>query len=165
MKKKGQLMGMPLVLLFALIVAAMILAYGVKVAIDLVGEADYVDMLNTIEDIENNIDTFKNYDEGSAKVFDLSLPSDVEYLCFYDSAQDLDCLADGNSCSDDILDTLDLTLSDSYNVYLYPQGIYDQNRFSIEDFETEDGNPECISNGGQMVITAHKEFVGITYYE
>jgi len=164
--KRGQILGLPLILIFALIVGAFILLYGAKVILDLTAEADYVDLLDNIKDIENNVETFQNYDVGSSKVYDISLPEDVEKLCFYSPLADRsNCLDDGKECSTELQETLDLIISDQYNVYLIPQSLYDINRFSIADFEPLGGNPECVSNGKDMVISAGKDTVGIQYYE
>ena len=163
--KRGQILGVPLVLLFALIVGALILAYGAKVAIDLVGEADYIDFLDGMKDIENNIVTFSHYDEGSAKVYEMDLPNAVETICFYNDGKDFDCTLDGGICDEVLEGTLDLLVESNFNVYVYPTNAFDQTRLKIEDFETEAGNPECITNGNSLVITAYDDYVGLTYYE
>ncbi len=163
--KRGQILGVPLVLLFALIVGALILAYGAKVAIDLVNEADYIDFLDSMSDLENNIQTFSHYDEGSSKVYDIDLPTDVEAVCFYNDGKDFDCTLDGEICDEILEGTLDLLVESNFNVYVYPNNAFDQTRLNIEDFETEAGNPECISNGHSLLITAYSDYVGLTYYE
>jgi hypothetical protein len=165
MRNKGQLMGLPLVLIFALVVGAMILFFGARWVMDLGSQADYVSMLDSIRDIENNIDTFGNYDEGSAKVYELELPTKVEKLCFYDSEQAFNCVDDGNPCSQEVADTMQLVTDSSNNLYLYPLGLFDKEKFGIEHFQPEAGNPECVSNGESILITAYKDYVGITYYE
>src|SRR3989338_6613845 len=117
MKKKAQILGLPLILVFSLIVGAFILLYGAKVILDLTEEADYVEFLDQLEDFDATLNSFGNYDVGS------------------------------------------------YNVYIFPQGLYDRNRFTIESFQTLEGNPLCISNGKDLLIQSQKEFVGISYYE
>ena len=163
--KRGQLLGMPLVLIFALIVGAMILAWGVYTIMDLIGEADYVELLDKIDDLENNIDAFGNYDKGSAKVYVLDFPAAVEYVCFYNSPGTGDCLLDGGSCPQELQDDLTLMLESSYNVYIYPLGEFERSRFMIEDFSPEGSNPECISNGNNALITKQDDLVSVTYYE
>lgn len=69
MKKRGQILGLPLVLLFSLIVGAFILLYGAKVILDLTSEADYVEFLDQVKDFDTTVQTFQNYDEiGRAHV-------------------------------------------------------------------------------------------------
>lgn len=162
--KRGQLLGLPLLLIFALIVGAFILAYGVKVIIDLQGQANQVDFLNAMKDIEGNIDTFRNYDEGSSKVYALDVDPKLETLCFYDSSQQKNCMLDGKACPADINGILDVVLDAGYNIYVLPEGTYDQNRLKITGFQTQGGNPVCVSNGKSIVISSGKEAVGISYY-
>ena len=78
--KKGQLLGLPLVLIFALVVSAFVLFFGIKFVLDLQSEASYVDLLTTIDDIENNIETYQQYDTGSSKVLPLDIPKQVDEL-------------------------------------------------------------------------------------
>ena len=165
MKKRGQILGLPLILLFSLIVGAFILLYGAKVILDLTEEADYVEFLDQLQDLESKIVTYGNYDVGTVKTYTLDLPGDIETLCFYDPTQSDSCTLDGGVCSADLQGELELILDDEYNVYIFPIGLYDQNRFLIETFQTEDANPICISNGGSLVIAPQKEYVGISYYD
>ena len=164
MMKRGQILGMPLILLFGLIVAGFILAFGVRWALNLTSEADYIDLLGTIDDVESNIETFHNYDEGSSKTYELSVPDDVEKVCFYDPTATENCLDDGETCSLELQETLDLVLDSQFNVYLIPQGLYDRNRFGIQSFTVQDGNPVCVSNGKTLLITTLEDSVGISYY-
>jgi hypothetical protein len=165
MKKRGQILGMPLVLLFGLIVGAFILLYGAKWVLDLTEEAEYVELLGVLDDLENNIETFGHYDAGSSKVYALSLSEDVDTVCFYDwDAATDDCYIDGDACGIEITEVLDLVEDDTYNVYLLPQGVFDRTRFGIEYFGTVDGNPVCVSNGGSILIEADEDYATIAYY-
>jgi hypothetical protein len=163
--KKGQLFGLPLVLLFAMIVGAFILAFGVKWAFSLVAQGEYVALVDTLSDFENNVATFAHYDKGSAKIYQLDLPAAVEYVCFYNPDISGECVKDGESCDQELEGTMDLLLDDGFNVYIFPQGEFDLSRFSLEEFQPEAGNPECVSNGNSVAITAQGDFVGVTYYE
>lgn len=165
MKKRGQILGLPLILVFSLIVGAFILLYGAKVILDLTEEANYVEFLDQVEDLDASIDTFGNYDVGSSKVYTFQVSEDVETLCFYDPIQNRDCTLDGETCSSALEGELELVLDEEYNLYVFPQGLFDRNRFTIESFQTLDGNPICVSNGQSIVIQAQKEYVGISYYE
>ncbi len=165
MKKRGQILGLPLVLLFSLIVGAFILLYGAKVILDLTSEADYVEFLDQVKDFDTTVQTFQNYDVGSSKVYSFDLPKDIETLCLYDATQEGSCTLNGESCPADLQGELDLVLDDKYNFYIFPVGLYDQNRLPIEDFQTLGGNPVCLSNGGSVAIQAQKDSVGVSYYE
>ena len=163
--KKGQIMGLPLILIFSLIVGAFILLYGAKVIMDLNDEADYVDFLDTIKDFENNVKTFENYDVGSSKVYSFDMPKDVEAICFYDYEQNVNCMLDGVVCSEELKGNIVLVLGSGYNIYVSPAGVFEQSRLKIEDFKTAGGNPVCVSNGGSVAIASQKGYVSIQYYE
>src|SRR3989344_1715485 len=122
MKKKAQILGLPLILVFALIVGAFILLYGAKVILDLTEEANYVDFLDQVEDLDNTLHSFGNYDVGSSKVYMLDVPDDVEVLCFYDSSQEDSCTFDGEACSVELEGELAVVLDQEYNLYIFPQG-------------------------------------------
>ena len=164
MRKRGQLLGLPLLLLFGLIVGAFILLYGAKTILDLTSQADYVDFLDTTKDLEATIQTFQNYDPGSSKVYALNLPDGVETLCFYDASQDVSCTEDGQLCSADLSGNFELVADSQFNLYVFPLALYDENRFPIENFVTKGGNPICVSNGGSVVINAGKDAVSVAYY-
>ncbi len=163
--KRGQLLGMPLILLFALIVAALLLAWGFMTAKDLVGQADYVDLLDKIDDLDNNVDSFANYDKGSAKKYSLDFPDVVEYVCFYDPGSSGGCVLDGGACPQELNDELSLAVGDSYNLYVLPFGKFDNSRFLINDFVPKNGNPECVSNGNTVLVAKEDGFVSLSYYE
>jgi len=163
--KKGQIMGLPILMIFGLIVGALILFFGVRWLGSLTEQANYVDFLDQMKDLDGNIDTFQNYDKGSSKVYDLNLPDDVEKVCFYDSTQEVDCTEDGESCSTELSDMFDLIVDDEYNLYVMPPNVYDQNRLKLEDFKTGGGNPVCISNGGRLALVSTGDNVEVQYYE
>ncbi len=165
MKKRGQILGLPLILVFGMIVGAFILLYGAKVILDLSDEANYVDFLDQIQDFDTNIQIFEQYDVGSSKVYTFSLSKDVETLCFYVPAQSTDCTLNGEDCSADIDGELEIVLDDEYNFYVFPQGVFERTRFTITPFSVDGGNPVCVSNGNSVVLQSQKEGVLISYYE
>ena len=156
---------MPLVLLFALIVAALLLAWGFMAVNDLVSQADYVDLLDRVDDLDNNVDSFMNYGKGTAKDYDLDFPGPVEYVCFYNPGSKGDCVLDGASCPQELQDDLSLAVSDSYNVYVLPLSSFERTRFLINDFYPKNGNPECVSNGNTLLIAKDDGFVSVSYYD
>jgi hypothetical protein len=162
--KKGQILGVPLILIFGLIVGAFILLYGAKVILDLTAEADYIDFVDQMKDLDNNIATIGNYDVGTAKVYDMNLPKDVEVICFYDPTESTECKLDGKDCDDTLQATFDLVKAAQYNVYVFPQGVFEQTRLQIKDFKALNGNPQCISNGQGIVVSVGKDYVGVEYY-
>jgi hypothetical protein len=142
-----------------------LLAWGFMTAKDLVGQADYVDLLDKIDDLDNNVDSFANYDKGSAKKYELNFPGVVDYVCLYNSASSGECVLDGASCPDELKNDLDLAVSGSYNLYVLPFGEFDNSRFVINEFYPKNGNPECVSNGNTVLVAKDDGFVSLSYYE
>jgi hypothetical protein len=163
--KKGQIMGLPLVLIFGLIVASLLLFFGIKFIINLQDEANYVDFLGSLDDLEGNIETFAHYDAGSAKVYQLNLPSAVEQLCFYGDDLAFVCNLNGQGCPRELQEYMQLVKEPQSNVYVYPTGVFDRSRFLLAPFQTEGANPVCVSNGQSVVIKKFEDYVGIEYYE
>ena len=163
MQKRGQLLGMPLLLLFGLIVGALILFFGIRWIQNLTLEAEYVSVLDTLQEIDTTIQTFRNYDAGSSKVYAVDVPQRIEKICFYDSSDNVRCTVDGEPCSENDEALLDLLLTDQYNVYLLPGDVYDKNRFSIASFVVEEGNPVCVTPGKDIRFTAEEDIVRISY--
>ena len=162
--KKGQVMGLPLVLIFGLIVAALILFFGVRWIISLQNQADYVDLLDSIRDLDTYVQTFENFDEGSSKIYSLDFPSDIDSVCFYDQGTSFNCQLNGGPCSVDLDDYIQLVGDANSNVYIYSSGNYDRTRFAISSFQPKGANPVCVSNKGTVLITSEKDTVGIAYY-
>lgn len=154
---------MPLLLLFGLIVGALILFFGIRWIQNLTLEAEYVDLLKTLENVDTTIQTFQNYDAGSSKQYTLDVPSRIDKLCFYDPSEDVRCILNGGPCSADDEALLDLVLDDQYNVYILPQDLYDKNRFSIAPFAVAEGNPLCVTPGNAIRFTAEEDTVRISH--
>ena len=165
MKRGGQILGLPLILVFSLIVGAFILLYGAKVILDLSEEADYVSFLERLDDLDATLRTFENYDSGSSKVYALDIPKDIETICFYGESSTGSCTLDGGVCPVELEEELALVLDPEYNIYIFPQGVYDRTRFTLEEFQTIEGDPICVSQGGSIVLSSQKDFVGVAYDE
>lgn len=164
--KKGQLMSQPLVYIFALVVGALVLAYGISVLYDLVSVTNEVQTVDAINDFDDIVQTYYVFDEGSNKVWTLRYPNEVDALCFYDDTKNLDCKIDGMVCDpDDLSEGLSLYLADK-NVYILPLDLgYNTVSYNIDHVEPEGGNPVCVSNGKDIRITSYKDYVGVSFAE
>ena len=163
--KKGQIMGLPLVLVFALIVAGLLLFFGVRWILSLQGAADSVAALDMIDSIDNYVETYGSYDARSARRITVSFPTSVEVACFYDKSQSYDCKLDGGDCTQDLENYFQLLGTSSSNIFLFPTNSLDETRFSITSFQSEGANPVCVSNGNDIQITTHEDYVSISYVE
>jgi hypothetical protein len=161
--KKGQISGLPLVLIFALIVGALILFWGVKTVMDLNEQADYVQLADKITDLETDIDIFDNYGDGATKKFLIDIPSKLDYLCVTNS-NPTNCLLDNEPCPTELAEYLDMIVVESKNVYIYPPE-FDITYFDIENLEPKTGNPECFSNQATTILEKTGDIVTLSYYE
>lgn len=157
-------MGMPLVLIFALIVGAIILIWGISQIWTLVAFSDDVELADKVDDLRSDMDVFSNYDEGASKEYVLDFPSKIEVVCVYDGTQAFNCRYDGEDCPSAFADDMEMIMFESSNVYIYPLE-FDVNNFKVEDLKPEGGNPECIGNYDAALLKKTKEAVTLTYYE
>jgi len=87
--KRGQVMGQPIVYLFYVIVAILVLTLGTKWIInigDQSSDAEYVVFMNKLD---SKIDKIASYNSGSVMLLDeLNIPSSVKEVCFVDWSLD-----------------------------------------------------------------------------
>jgi len=157
-------MGMPLVMIFALIVGAIVLAWGIYMIWQLVGQAECVEMADKLEDLKADVDVFSNFDEGATKKIDMRLPASVDVVCFYDDEKEFDCELNGNSCASDFSELMQKIMIDDDNMYISP-AVCEFSRFNVEDLLPKEKNPVCISNGKMGMMEKTEEGVVISYYE
>jgi len=160
--KKAQVMGMPLVLLFGLILGAIILIWGVYMIFNLMDSAELTELADKVTDLRNKMDVFSNYDTGATQKYTVAFPSKIEYVCFYNPDEVMDCKLNGGSCPSDLIEFMEIT-ADSNNVYIYPPE-YEQIKFEVEDLYPKEANPECIRNQQTAIIEKTEEYVTISYY-
>jgi len=82
MNKKAQIFGEPFIFIFAIIVAAMVLIFGIKIYYDLSERADFAQVADIAQRINENIITFYNLEEGSSNTFKYVFPNTIDCICF-----------------------------------------------------------------------------------
>lgn len=148
--KRGQLLGQPLVFVFALIVGALILFWGVQQVFKLVNTASTVEAVDWVNDFRKSIETYYLLDEGSSKTINVRLPNNVKYVCFKGQG------------SNEILDKYPnakviMENSDS-NLYLLPIDSFEKTNFRIDKLRVS-GNTICVKNNGKFRITSMEDYV------
>tara|TARA_Y100000310_G_C20628476_1_gene787263 strand:+ start:441 stop:941 length:501 start_codon:yes stop_codon:yes gene_type:complete len=89
--KKGQLMGQPLVFIFYLVAASLILVFGIKAFAYLKCYDDEVEYYDFIRRFENKINTINNDAVGSKmSLKDLHVPNRFQEMCFFYNSEGLD---------------------------------------------------------------------------
>ena len=82
MKKRGQLLDQPLVMIFAMIVGALILIWGLYEVYKVVGVSKDVQVIDYITTLKKDVQRYYYFEPGSSSVFKISVPSDFTYVCF-----------------------------------------------------------------------------------
>ena len=73
------------IFIFAIIVAALIMAWGVKTILDLKDRAGQVELADAVQDIENKAITYLSLSSGSQDTkFNVLFPREVECVCLVD---------------------------------------------------------------------------------
>lgn len=81
--KKGQLMAQPLIYIFYLVVAALIIFFGIKVIGNIGNTGDKVEYVAFVGDIKEKIDSAYTYNLGSVvSLDDITVPSNIVEVCF-----------------------------------------------------------------------------------
>lgn len=162
--KKAQIMGMPIILIFGLIAGALILIWGITKVYDLNDMSDSAQIADTITELKNTMDVFSNYDDGATKKYMIDFPSKVEQVCFYNPDEQFNCILDKSSCPQQLNEDMDVIVSNTYNIYIYPLE-YDITAFKVDLLIPKNGNPLCITNKKTAILEKTKESIEISYYE
>ncbi len=126
--KKGQVFSEPFIFIFAIIVAALVLAWGFKIIVDLKEKAQIVDLSDTITSLRNDIRTYYSLSTTSSKKIEYKLPPKIKCFCFKDITSNNIPLLSGNIpdvCDPD--NTLYQIMDDSqqkYHLFITPQDAY-----------------------------------------
>ncbi|MFH1376364.1 MAG: hypothetical protein ABIH25_01890 [Candidatus Woesearchaeota archaeon] len=161
--RKGQLMGQPFVYIFLLIVAAIILFFGVKAIINVINtgqEVEYQRFVSDIEEVESKV-----YHDSFGSIMSLeniNIPNSISEICIIDRNSEID-----------------LSLVNNFNlrefINLSYSGFQDENVFFADEklrskeFERiyiEGLNPLCdnlidnkidirFTNKGELVLAEH----------
>ena len=158
MKKKAQLMSHPFTIILTLVLAALIMFFGVSAIINLVKVSSQVDLAAFRTSLQKEVDTYYNLDEGSQKTITLQLPGEVNYICFIDHSLPIDYSLIPNGKGN-----LVRVITDK-NVFPIPEvGQPSLDPINIEHLKPE-SNPLCIKTSGRLVakITSQGTHVSIS---
>ena len=153
--KRGQLLGIPFVYILALIIAAFILIFGIRLIFELQETASSVEIANFIDSLRNEVEKYSYLDHGSSKEIKINLPNKIEQLCF----KQVDI--NKNSLSQQEKNFMNL---ESSNIFFIPLDSYENTKFKINKTIKPFGDPKsiaCISNPGSFVIESKKDYVKI----
>lgn len=160
MEKKGQLMSEPFVWIFALIVGALILIWGIKTVMDLKETADTVDLGQFKTKIETIAKSMKNQGEGSSEIVPVKVGAKVKFVCLSNTeATAISCKAKGKdgtlkdcpggaAALDPALELRMKSAKNTDNMWILPFGSSKKDSFKILYITPIAGaNPICYQNG------------------
>ena len=82
------------IFIFALIMMALVLIFGVRQLFVVTDTATTVETLSFVEDFKQEVQAYTNFDVGSSKQVKLSLPSGVNQICFFNTQQPIQGISD-----------------------------------------------------------------------
>ncbi len=165
--KKGQLMSQPFVYIFALIVGALILVYGISLVWDFVNTAKTVETGTFLKDLDGMVGKLYSFTSGSNQRFLVSLPSEITHLC-------ITGMDDAGSCKEktadddfeytscrfaDIDEDMEFFFGEGDNIFLAPMSAAELNTYSLEELRPRDGVTLCVRNGVEVKLTSKGTWV------
>ena len=146
MLKRGQILSQPFVYIFAIIVIAFILFFGIRSVIDLIKIGDLVETKTLINKIEKQIDSCYSLDKGSTCSFeDVVISRNIREICFVNVEENVNF----NIVDDEttiIMINNSINYGEGYNLFLIPKmgKELDERRHKINNLYADE-NPLCES--------------------
>ncbi len=135
------------VFIFALILMALILGFGIKSLTDLRTVSDDVELATFVNRIEDKVEIFSNFDVGSSEDMTLFLPSKIERVCFYNP---------GETITVSGIDSFFLAVlqnSNQDNVFFTPFTNLAKPDYYIASLRAGGDNPLCFASLGKVTFT------------
>jgi hypothetical protein len=154
-KKRGQLMGQPLLMIFAAIAGIMLLLFGFVLVTRLKETGDSVEIANFVGKIQKEVNRYYYLDVGSRAKLDVNLPETVDFICFSRKGHGIG----------EIITAIDPSLAEfvntDKNVFFIPLSAYSNTAFAVKNLNIADNsmNPLCIGNGGSFFLETEAGYV------
>ncbi len=175
MRKRGQLLGTPIMYILIVIVMALVLFFGFKTVGDVFHARDITQTSKFVLDFQDDVEVVYSYDVGSAKSFkSIALPSKVTHVCFFDPTRSITMNNNElNALDYSLFYYLDVSMTD--NLFLVPVNEYGSPYpdYYIEHFKSNsEENPLCVEktkNGVEVILESYLEerqvYVGVKRVE
>ncbi len=167
MEKKGQLLSQPFIYIFALILGALILVWGVKTIMDLQETSELVELGTFVKSFEKEVNKYFYYNEGTKRMYDIRLPNKIDYMCVIDTEnfdKDKECIIKTSKeeyserpCSmleESLALRLSVNANNGKNIQFVPTDAAKLSKFNIEHLKPENDQALCVVNMGQMKLTS-----------
>jgi len=153
MKKGGQLMGQPFVMIFAAVVGFLILVWGMWQVYQLMGLSEEIQLKKSMNDFQKVVDEYSYFTKGSSTEHKINLPSEFTKICFYDS-DDVWSYTEGD---------LDKWFIENRgdNVFVFP---IDDSAFNIKGLKVkeDESNPLCFKTNEKFLLISQGTHVEVS---
>lgn len=171
MKKRGQLLGMPFIMIFALVVGALTLAGGLYYVFKLVPMAEQISANKEINDFKTTIKAYYYLEEGNSKKVRLQFPSKAQSICFFDYKK---YKAEGwrpgagtgyppDFAAKKLFYEKLFSANTERNMFFFPTKDFKESAFYIPylNLESQANNPVCVKNGQYIRIVSMGDHVEV----
>ncbi|QQG38458.1 MAG: hypothetical protein HYS32_02515 [Candidatus Woesearchaeota archaeon] len=140
---KKAIVDLPLIYIFALIVSALILVFGLTQVFKLKSSAEQIEIGQFKLSIEKQIDEIYNLDKGSSLEVIIPVTEKIKEVCFVDNTK---TLSTTNAKLGDLA-----FLNPSHNVFIIGEDLNSDKSFNAEHLKP-DISPICFSTKGKLNI-------------
>ncbi len=167
--KRGQLLGMPFIMIFALVVGALTLAGGLYYVFKLVPMAEQISASKEINDFKATIKAYYYLEEGNSKKVKLQFPSKALNVCFYDSNKEWSVPGTPGTGYPPDFKTKEpfykkfFTANTERNMFFFPSQNFKESAFYIPylNLKSQANNPICVKNGLYIRIVSMGDHVEV----
>jgi hypothetical protein len=133
----------PFIYILTILIIAFVAIFGFRSFNDVKDTADFTSLSKFVNDLQNEVDRYSNFDIGSEKRVKISLPGEVEEICFVNK----------NEINQDIDDELKniFEANEKDNMYVLPLDSFPAPApdFKIDKLDiSEEINPLCFETEG-----------------
>ncbi len=159
--KRGELFSQPFIMIFALIIMALIIVFGIRSFNQVKDAADDVELVKFVSKLQEEVNRYYNFDVGSSKKMSLFAPAKAKEICFYDPARRI------NIQLDEFTKTT-IEAQRNANTFFLPLDNYKKTSFAVDHLKNADReNPLCLNqqNGRfifliETMADGHASYVG-----
>ena len=141
--KKAQVQIMPIIYIFALIVGALLLVFGLRYAFSLQSAGEDIELGRFKQSVDREVAFIYNLDTGSSSEIKLRTPSNIKSICFTNPEKDF------RTTDPQFRDLI--FLNQENNFFIISDDPSQDKSFYVEHLKS-DINPFCIQTKGQLTV-------------
>lgn len=167
MRKRGELLGTPFVMIFALVVGALTLAGGLYYIFKLMPLSEQISIAKEVNDFKAVIRTYYYLEEGNSKLVKINLPPKAKNICFYDSGKGWKP-GTGPGYPPDFQTKISFYQKffqsfTAKNMFVFPTEAFEDSAFEIQylNLQSQTNNPICVRNGQNIIVASMGDHVEV----